>query len=111
MVVQRGKFEFGKSERSFRFGAGPLIHSSGTIIIFIHVGENCIDSTKPLASPVCLDLVVSNVPLLISHESLRKMKGSLDFPEASFGHDFRNQNQIGPDPARTFNDSRSESGN
>ena len=41
------------SSRQFRFGAGPLIQSSGTVVIFIHVGEKCTDSNDPLILPVC----------------------------------------------------------
>ena len=49
--------ELKKIDRPFRFGDGPLIHSSGTIIIFIHVDENCSYSAKHAALPVFSDVV------------------------------------------------------
>ena len=72
-------FDLKKSTRSFRFGAGPLIQSSGTIVIMVHVNPKCTNSSKPLILPICVDVVESNVPMLVSYESLKKMKGSLNF--------------------------------
>ena len=47
------------------------------------MGNKCTDSTKPLVLPICVDVVNSNVPLLVSHESLGKMKGSIDSGDSS----------------------------
>ena len=77
-------FKLSQSERSFMFGDGPLIHSSGTIIIFIHVNPQCTDSDKPLVLPICVDAVGSYVPMLVPRESLRKMKGPVDFSGPTF---------------------------
>ena len=71
-----------KRDRQFSFGDGPSIRSSWAIFIFIRLGGKCKDSAKPLIFPVCVDVVDSREPILISHDSLRKMKGPIDFPES-----------------------------
>ena len=76
------ELEFKRSQRSFMFAARPLIRSSGMVVIFNHVDAQCADSIEPLILPACVDVVDSNAPLLISYESLKKMKGSLDFTNA-----------------------------
>ena len=74
-------FKLGQSGRSFRFGDGPLIRSPGAIIIFIHANQQCDDPNKPFVLPVSVDVMDSNAPWLVPHESLRKMKGPIDFTE------------------------------
>ena len=63
------------SKRKFRFGAGPLIHSDGETATTILANKECADSQVPLILPVCAVVVESNVPMMMAHESLRKMKG------------------------------------
>ena len=70
-------------ERHFLFGAGPLIHSSGATVIFIQINESCVNSVNPVILRICVDVGGSNVPILASRESLRKMKGPIDFREPS----------------------------
>ena len=73
------KLKLDLSQKQFRFGAGPALKSMGTTTIFIHVEPSTTNKDFPVIVPVKVDVVDSNVPMLISHESLVRMKGSIDF--------------------------------
>ena len=49
--------------------------SLGTVMVFIQVSHETTDAKIPVVLPVRVDVVESDVPMLISHESLCKMKG------------------------------------
>ena len=53
--------------------------SLGIVTIFAHVTAEATDSKIPVILPVQVDAVDSDAPMLISHESLCKMKGSIAF--------------------------------
>ena len=73
------KLTLDMSKKQFRFGAGPTLKSMGTTVILIHVQSSTTNKDCPIVLPIKVDVVDSNVPMLISHESLKHMKGSLDF--------------------------------
>ena len=73
------KWEYQPSEKLFRFGAGPSLKSLGTAKIFIQVDQQFANVNYPVVLPVRVDVVDSEVPMLISYESLCRMKGILDF--------------------------------
>ena len=54
--------------------------SSGTTTIFAHVCPKTTDTLIPIILPIRADVVNSNVPMLISHESPRSTKGPIDLP-------------------------------
>ena len=68
-----------KSQKLFRFGAGPAMQSLGMAAIFIHANSNTTDKNSPVILPIRVDVVNSNAPMLISHESLKLKKGPIDF--------------------------------
>ena len=55
------------------------MESLGTVTICIGVNENATDSNIPAISPIQVDVVDSDAPMRIPHESLCEMKGSVDF--------------------------------
>ena len=79
---KNGEFGLKKSQRSFRFGSGPLIQSSGAVVIFIHVDAQCADCLEPLILPARVDVVDLNAPLATSYESLKKIERPLYFTNA-----------------------------
>ena len=72
-----------KSQNLFRFGAGPAMQSLGTTTIFIHVSPQATDKMGPVILPIRIDVVNSDAAMLIPNESLRLMKGSIDYPPIS----------------------------
>ena len=76
---KKEKLEMQSSSKTFRFGAGPTMKSLGTMKIFIQVSQQTTSAKIPVILPVRVDVVDSEVPMLISHESLCKMKGKIDF--------------------------------
>lgn len=78
-MVSFGKINPPPSAKKFRFGAGPATKSLGIVTIFSHVEENTTESNIAVILPIQVDVVDSDVPMLISHEYLSKMQGSIDF--------------------------------
>ena len=76
---QTKNLESQPSAKQFRFGAGPSMKILGVIKIFIQVIQGTTDAKIPAVLPVRVDVVDSDVPMLISHESLCNMKGIIDF--------------------------------
>ena len=54
----------------------------GATAVTIHVEESRVNSPEPLLIRVCVDVEGSYGPMLISHESLSKMKCCIDFRES-----------------------------
>ena len=71
--------DYQPSEKHFRFGAGPSMKSLGAVKIFIQVNQKFTNVIYPVVLPIRVDVVDSEVPMLISHESLCRMKGIIDF--------------------------------
>ena len=67
-------------QKHFRFGAAPDLQSLGTSAILIYAQPSNTDKNIPIVLPTQVDVVNSNVPMLISHESLKRTKCSIDFP-------------------------------
>ena len=53
--------------------------SLGTAAICIRVNSETTAASAPVILPTQVDIVDSNAHILMSHESMRKMKGSIDF--------------------------------
>ena len=53
--------------------------SLGTVKIFAQVNQKFTNLNYPVVLPIRVDVVDSDVPMLISHESLCHMKGIIDF--------------------------------
>ena len=77
------KYALDQSKKHFRFGDGPLIHTARTTTVSIFANKESTDSKGPLILPIWVDVVDSNLHLVIFHESLRKMKGSIDFQNSA----------------------------
>ena len=57
-----------RSHKQFLFGSGPALRSLGGIAILIHVQTDTTDNVIQIALPIVVDVVNSNVPLLIAHD-------------------------------------------
>ena len=73
------KIAMGPSPQKFRSGEGPPLGSLGTKTIFTHVRPEMAGRTNPSILPVQVGADGPNVPMLIPHESLCRLKGSIDF--------------------------------
>ena len=73
------KLNLAGSQKQFRFGAGPTLNSLGATVIFIHAQASAANKDVPISLPIKVDVVNSNVPMLISHESLKRVKGPIAF--------------------------------
>ena len=83
-----------KSQKQFLFGAGPAMKSLGTTIVLIHALPSTTNKTVPIVLPVTVDVADSNAPMLISHESLKRMKGPIDFSSCKLAIPFVAEIQI-----------------
>ena len=73
------KLERRPIDKLFRFGAGPSMKSLGTVKTFIQANQKFTNVDYPVILPIRVDVADSEVPMLISHESLCRMKGIIDF--------------------------------
>ena len=71
------------STRSFRFGDGGLVPSLGKCNVTLYLLPSVTNANSPKSITVAVDVVPSEVPLLISKQSLEAMKGTLDFSKAT----------------------------
>ena len=76
---ESSKLNLAVSQKQFRFGSGPSLKILGAATIFIHAKPPTANKDIPIIVPIKVDLANSNAPMLISHESLNRMKGPIDF--------------------------------